>query len=64
MVTDFKGNRSVTLRLQDKLWKLNKDGKLIPVDYEYPKDYNIKELKKISIIISTVLKDYSYLIES
>jgi putative selenate reductase len=66
MVTNFRGSRSVTLRLQDKLWKLklDKDGKLIPVDYEYPKDYNIKELKKISAIISTVLKDYHYLIEN
>ncbi|MGB2783731.1 MAG: FAD-dependent oxidoreductase, partial [Atribacterota bacterium] len=54
----------ITLRLNDNLWKLklNKDGKLIPVDYEYPKDYNIKEFKKISEIISTVLKNYSYLI--
>jgi len=66
MVTDFRSSRLVTLRLQDKLWKLrlNKDGKLIPEDYEYPKDYNIKEFKKISVIISTVLKNYSYLIES
>jgi putative selenate reductase len=50
MVTDFKGSWLVTLRLQDKLWKLKLD-----------KD---KEFKKISVIISTVLKNYSYLIES
>ena len=66
MVTDFSGSWLVTLRLQDKLWKLklDKDGKFIPVDYEYPKDYNIKEFKNITVIISTVLKDYNYLIES
>jgi len=66
MVTDFRGSWLVTLRLQDNLWKLklDKDSKLIPVDYEYPKDYNIKEFKKISVIISIVLKNYSYLIES
>lgn len=54
----------ITLRLNDNLWKLklNKDGKLIPVDYEYPKDYNIKEFKKVSVIVNTVLKNYSYLI--
>jgi len=66
VVTNFRGSWLVTLRLQDKLWKLklDKDGKLIPADFEYPKDYNIKELKKVSAIISTVLKDYSYLIEN
>lgn len=67
MVTDFKSSRSVTLRLQDKLWKLkiNKNNEpIMPADFKYPKDYNIKEFKKINVIISTVLKDYSYLIES
>jgi len=63
MVIRSSGSQMITLRLKNKLWKLklDKDGKLIPV---YPKDYNIKEFKKISIIISTVLKDYSYLVES
>lgn len=66
MVTDFKSSRSVTLRLQDKLWKLKfgRNGELMPADFKYPKYYNIKEFKKINVIISTVLKDYSYLIES
>jgi len=66
MVTGSSGSQMITLRLKNNLWtlELNKDGKLIPVDYEYPKDYNIKEFKKISVIISTVLKNYSYLIES
>lgn len=67
MVIDFKDSRSVTLRLQDKLWKLkiNKNNELIiPEDFKYPKDCSIKEFKKISVIISTVLKNYSYLIES
>jgi len=60
------GSQLITLRLKNNLWKfkLDKDDKLIPVDYEYPKYYNIKEFKKISVIISTVLKNYSYLIES
>lgn len=65
IVTDFKGSRSVTLRLQDKLWKLkiNKNNELIILeDFKYPKDCSIKEFKKISVIISTVLKNYSYLI--
>jgi putative selenate reductase len=65
IVIDFKGSRSVTLRLQDKLWKLkiNKNNELIiPEDFKYPKDCSIKEFKKISVIISTVLKNYSYLI--
>lgn len=66
MVTSSSGSQMITLRLKNNLWKLelNKDGKLIPVDFKYPKDYNIKEFKKINVIISTVLKNYSYLIES
>ncbi|HDP37345.1 MAG TPA: putative selenate reductase subunit YgfK [Candidatus Atribacteria bacterium] len=66
IITGSPGSQLITLRLKDNLWKLklNKDGKLIPVDLRYPDDYNIKEFKKISVIISTVLKNYSYLIES
>lgn len=66
MVTSSSGSQMITLRLKNNLWKLelNKDGKLIPVDFKYPKYYIIKEFKKINVIISTVLKDYSYLIES
>ncbi|MEA2020913.1 MAG: hypothetical protein U9N08_00385, partial [Candidatus Caldatribacteriota bacterium] len=56
----------ITLRLNDNLWtlKLDEYGKLIPVDFKYPKDYNVKEFRKISIIVSTVLKKYSYLINN
>ena len=66
IVTGSLGSQMITLRLQNNLWKLklDKEGKLIPVDFKYPKDYNIKEFKKISVIIGTVLKDYSYLIEN
>ncbi|GAI13321.1 unnamed protein product, partial [marine sediment metagenome] len=64
MVTGSFGNRLITLRLNNNLWKLklNKHGKLIPVDSPCPKDYDVKELKKTSAIISTILKDYHYLI--
>ena len=66
MVTGSSGSQMITLRLNNNLWtlKLNKDGKLIPVDLQCPNDYDIKELKKASAIISTVFKDYSYLISS
>jgi putative selenate reductase len=66
IVTGSLGSQLITLRLNDNLWKLklDKDGKLIPVDYEHPKDYDVKELKKASAIINTVLKDYNYLISS
>ncbi len=64
MVTGSSGSQMITLRLKNNLWKLklNKDGKLIPVDSQYPDDYDVKELKKASEIISTVIKDYNYLI--
>ena len=64
IVTGSLDNQIITLRLSDNLWtlKLDKYGKLIPLDFKYPKDYNVKEFKKISIIISTVLKKYNYLI--
>lgn len=64
MITGFPSSQMIGLRLKNNLWtlELNKDGKLIPVDFKYPKDYNIKEFKKISVIISIVLKNYSYLI--
>jgi len=66
MVTGSSGSQMITLRLKDNLWKLklDKDGKLIPIDFKYPKDYNIKEFKKINLIISSVLRNYSYLIEN
>jgi putative selenate reductase len=64
MVTDFRSNRLVTLRLQDKLWKLKfgKDGELMPAESQCPKGHNIREIREVGAIISTVLKDYSYLI--
>jgi hypothetical protein len=43
--------------------KINKNNELIiPADFKYPNNYDLKELKKIFMIISTVLKDYNYLI--
>lgn len=66
LVTGSSGSQRITLRLKNNLWtlELNKDGKLIPVDSPCPDDYDVKEFKKTSAIISTVLKDYHYLIES
>ena len=66
IITGSFGSQLITLRLNNNLWKLklDKDGKLIPVDSSCPDDYDVKELKKVSAIISTVLKDYNYLIES
>ncbi|MBU2439384.1 putative selenate reductase subunit YgfK, partial [bacterium] len=64
IITGSPGNQLITLRLKKNLWKLklNKDGKLIPVDSSCPDDYDVKELKKASAIISSFFKDYSYLI--
>lgn len=67
MVTGSFGNQLITLRLNNNLWKLkiNKNNELIiPEDFKYPNNYDLKKLKKIIMIISTVLKNYSYLIES
>ncbi len=57
----------MTLRLKDYLWKLkiNKNNELIipaDSDFKYPNNCDLKELKKIIMIISAVLKDYHYLI--
>ena len=64
MVIGSSGSQLITLRLKNNLWKLklNKDDELVPVDSRYPDGYDIEEFKKISLIISAVLKDYSYLI--
>ena len=64
MVTDFKSSRSVTLRLQDKLWKLKfgRNGELMPAESQYPKGHSISEIREAFAIISTVLRDYHYLI--
>ncbi|MBA7633443.1 putative oxidoreductase YgfK [subsurface metagenome] len=65
VITGSSYDKLMTLRLKDYLWKLkiNKNNELIiPVDFKYPNNYDLKELKKIIMIISTVLKDYSYLI--
>jgi len=66
IITGSPNSQLITLRLNDNLWKLklNKDDELLPVDSRYPDGYDIEELKKISVIISIVSKNYSYLIES
>lgn len=67
MITGSSGSQLITLRLDNNLWKLkiNKNNELIiPEDFKYPNNYDLKKLKKIIMIISTVLKDYNYLIES
>lgn len=67
MITGSSGSQLITLRLDNNLWKLkiNKNNELIiPEDFKYPNNYDLKKLKKIIMIISTVLKNYSYLIES
>ena len=64
MITDFRGSWLVTLRLQNKLWKLkfSRDGELMPKNSSYPKGHDINEIREVCPIISTVFKDYSYLI--
>lgn len=67
MITGSSGSQLITLRLDNNLWKLkiNKNNELIiPEDFKYPNNYDLKKLKKIIMIISTVLKGYNYLIES
>lgn len=64
-VTDIdEGGWWVTLRLRDKLGKLkfSKNGELILAESQYPKECDISEVRKVFAIISTVLKDYNYLI--
>jgi len=64
MITGSSGSQKITLRLKNKLWKLKlgQDGELIPAESQYPKGHNISEIREVGAIISTVLKDYSYLI--
>lgn len=66
MVTGSFGNQLITLRLNNNLWKLkfDRDGELMPKDSSCPKGHDINEIREVCPIISTVLKDYSYLIES
>jgi len=66
MVTGSLGSQLITLRLNNNLWKLKfgRDGELMPTDSQCPKGHDISEIREVSAIISTVLKDYSYLIES
>jgi putative selenate reductase len=67
IVTGPSDDKLMTLRLEDYLWKLkiNKNNELIiPADFKYPNNYDLKEFKKIFMIISTVLKDYNYLINN
>jgi putative selenate reductase len=67
VITGSSDDKLMTLRLKDYLGKLkiNKDNELIipaDSDFKYPNNYDPKELKKIILIISMVLKDYNYLI--
>ncbi|GAI45105.1 unnamed protein product, partial [marine sediment metagenome] len=39
-------------------------GELMPKDSSCPKGHSISEIREAFAIISTVLKDYNYLIES
>lgn len=66
MVTGSFGNQLITLRLNNNLWKLkfDRDGELMPKDSSCPKGHDINEIREVCPIISTVLKNYSYLIES
>lgn len=66
MVTGSFGNQLITLRLNNNLWKLkfDRDGELMPKDSSCPKGHDINEIREVCPIISTVLKDYNYLIES
>ncbi|MCK4308408.1 MAG: putative selenate reductase subunit YgfK, partial [Candidatus Atribacteria bacterium] len=66
IVTGSLGSQLITLRLNNNLWtlKLSRDGKLIPTGDQYPKGHDISEIREVSAIISTVFKDYSYLIDS
>ena len=66
-ITGSSDDKLTTLRIKEYLWKLkiNKNNELIiPADFKYPNNYDLKELKKIIMIISTVLKDYNYLINN
>ncbi len=66
IVTGSLGNQLITLRLNNNFWtlKLGGNGKLIPKDFQYPNGHSISEIREVSVIIKTVLEDYSYLIES
>lgn len=66
MVTGSFGNQLITLRLNNNLWKLkfDRDGELMPKDSSCPKGHDVNEIREVCPIISTVLKNYSYLIES
>lgn len=64
MVTGSFGNQLITLRLNNNLWKLksDRDGELMPKDSSCPKGHDINEIREVCPIISTILKNYSYLI--
>jgi putative selenate reductase len=67
VITGSSDDKLMTLRLKDYLGKLkiNQDNEIIiPADSDFksPNNDDLKELKKIFLIISTVLKDYNYLI--
>lgn len=63
-IIDASDEKFMTLRLKDYLRKLkiNKNNELImPEDFKYPNNYDLNELKKIIMVICTVLKNYGYL---
>ncbi len=63
MVTESSGSQLIKLRLNGKLFtlKTGKQGKLLPEESQSPKDHDISYIKEASAIISTVLRDYGYL---
>ncbi|MDD5014676.1 MAG: putative selenate reductase subunit YgfK [Atribacterota bacterium] len=65
IITGSPDDKLMTLRLKEYLWKLkvNKNNEvIIPADFKYPNNCDLKEVKKIIKIISTILEDYNYLI--
>jgi putative selenate reductase len=66
IVTGAFGSQLITLRLNNNHWtlKLDRDGELIPTGSPYPSGHSISEIREVNAIISTVFKNYSYLINS
>ena len=65
IITNDSDDKLITLRFNGYLSKLkiNINNELImPVDYQYTNNNILSELKKIFIVINTVLKNYNYLI--
>jgi putative selenate reductase len=66
IVTGAFGSQLITLRLNNNHWtlKLDRDGELIPTGSPYSSGHSISEIREVNAIISTVFKNYSYLINS